>query len=199
MWHDHSSISGHSHLLVVVTPIYDPAFYYSPDEMEERTGVRVDVPTLVEHPEIHIIARSGSSLSDQSLFNMCRQECLQGLSDTICTKDGIPIRDVVRFFHGDGPAQQFEAGHKVGGTYSCVGCGSKTERFDDFSYCHYAMKRSYGDCQEFVTKGIAWKQRGKHYIYTHTFNPFTGMFYLRYLSLQKSYCICSLNTKKCLL
>ena len=98
MWHDHSSISGHSHLLVVVTPIYDPAFYYSPDEMEERTGVRVDVPTLVEHPEIHIIARSGSSLSDQSLFNMCRQECLQGLSDTICTKDGIPIRDVVRFF-----------------------------------------------------------------------------------------------------
>ena len=27
IWHDHSSIAGHSHLLVMIAAIYDPAFY----------------------------------------------------------------------------------------------------------------------------------------------------------------------------
>ena len=28
---------------------------------------------------------------------------------------GIKVFDVLRFFHGDGPAQQFEAGNSIGG------------------------------------------------------------------------------------
>jgi hypothetical protein len=37
--------------------------------------------------------------------------------------NGVQVNDVMRFFHGDGPAQQFEAGNSVGGNYCCVGCG----------------------------------------------------------------------------
>lgn len=148
-------------------PVYDPALYYTPEAMEKQTGIQVDVPTMVEHPEIHIIARSGSSISDQKLFNECRQESLKDLSEELTTNDKIPIKDVVRFFHGDGPAQQYEAGHKCGGTYSCVACGEKTECFDDFCYCHHALKRNFAECQKFVTKGTVWKRRGKYNLCCH--------------------------------
>ena len=82
------------------------------------------------------------------------------IDEPVTSESGIAIHDVIRFFHGDGPAQQYEGGHKQGGTYSCVGCGARTAMFDDFAYCHHAEKRAYRDCQDFVTKGHAWKKRG---------------------------------------
>ena len=39
------------------------------------------------------------------------------------------------FLHGDGPAQQFEAGHSVGGNYCCIGCGARSMLFDDIVHC----------------------------------------------------------------
>ena len=97
VWHDHSTIGGHSHLMILISPIYDPAFYTA----------------------------------------------------------GTPVVDVLRFFHGDKPAQQFEAGHKIGGKYSCVGCGALTSRFDDFAYCHHAPRQTFAERQEFVLQGQA--------------------------------------------
>ena len=161
LWHDHSTVAGHTYFLILVTPIYDEAFYYTAEEMEQRTGFRMNVQTLVERPEIHIIGRSGASITDQMQFNQCRQDCMRATSQPIETESKIAISDVIRFFHGDGPAQQYEGGHKQGGIYRCVGCGGKTELFDDFAYCHHAEKRSYRDCQEFVTRGLAWKKRGR--------------------------------------
>ena len=126
IWHDHSNVAGHSYLLVLVTPIYDEAFYYIPAEVEQKLGVKLDVQAIVEHPEVHIIGRSSSSIADQMLFNKCRQECLRKIDEPIQTQSGIHIHDIVRFFHGDGPAQQYECGHKLGGTYKCVQCGAKS-------------------------------------------------------------------------
>lgn len=63
-------------MLVLVTPVYNPAFYYAPEEFEQKTGVHINIPSVVEQPDLYIIARSGS---DQSVFNECRQECLPEL------------------------------------------------------------------------------------------------------------------------
>lgn len=76
------------------------------------------------------------------------------------TVAGTPVVDILRFFHGDGPAQQYEAGHKIGGKYSCVGCGALTSRFDDFAYCHHAPRQTFAEHQEFV-QGQAQNQRDK--------------------------------------
>ena len=57
------SIAGHGHLLVTVSCIYDPAFYYSPEEFDG-----VDVQSLVERPELHILGRWCTS-SLEALFN----------------------------------------------------------------------------------------------------------------------------------
>ncbi len=95
-WHDHSEIAGHSHFLTLVSTVYDSAFYYTPEEMKQK-GVDIDIQTIVETPELHILARSGSSLHDQRMFNECRRQSLAKFSSTIYTKEGIPIKDNIRF------------------------------------------------------------------------------------------------------
>ena len=109
MWHDHATVAGHGHLLKLFSGGYDPAFYHTSDEMKAKTGFNIDVPTLVENPEIHILARSGSSLDDQINFSQTRRECLKDLSISLQTTTGTKIRDIGHFFHGGGPATQFEA------------------------------------------------------------------------------------------
>ena len=158
VWHDHATIAGHGHFLVLMSCVYDPAFYYTSDEMKAMKGIDIDVPTLVESPEIHILGRSGSSLVNQAEFNTTRKECLQDLSTCLETTSGVLVRDICRFFHGDGPAAQFEAGHNIGGKYSCVGCGAESCRFDDLTYCYHCPKPSLAERQEFVLKGEMWKQ-----------------------------------------
>ena len=79
IWHDHSSIAGHGHLLVLISVIYDSSFYLT-TEAKKKTGKDIDVQSTVEIPEIHILGRSSSSIDDQSLFSACRNECLRELS-----------------------------------------------------------------------------------------------------------------------
>lgn len=61
------------------------------------------------------------------------------------------------FFHGDGPAQQFEAGNSVGGIYFCVGCGVNWDRIDDIAYAYRCELKSPQQRQDFLLQGIAWK------------------------------------------
>ena len=97
LWHDHSEIAGHSHILVLL-------LYFTGEEMSQK-GVQIDVATIVETPEVHILGKSSSSLEDQRMFTDCRRDSLSDFSEIIYTEAGIPVMDVVRFFHGDGPAQ----------------------------------------------------------------------------------------------
>ena len=110
VWHDHSSIANHGYLLVLVSFIYDTAFYYTTQEMKDLKGISIDVPAFVQIPEVHIIAQSSSSTQDQLLFIDVRKECIEEMSDTLKTTAGVEVHDIVRFFYGDGPAAQFEAG-----------------------------------------------------------------------------------------
>ena len=100
--------------------------------MQQR-GKSLDVPTIVEEPEIHILSQSSSSLCDQTQYIECRRQCLSDLSKKLTTKAGVQIQDVMRFFHGDGPAMQFEAGNRIGGHYCCVGCDAHSSYFDDLT------------------------------------------------------------------
>ena len=47
MWHDHSSIAAHGYLLVLVSVLYDPAFFYMSEEMKSLKGIDIDVPEFV--------------------------------------------------------------------------------------------------------------------------------------------------------
>ena len=45
MWHDHSTIAAHGYLLVLVSVLYDPAFFTT-EEMKSLKGVDIDVPSV---------------------------------------------------------------------------------------------------------------------------------------------------------
>lgn len=156
LWHDHSDIAGHSHFLTMVSPVYDPGFYFTSQEMKQK-GIVIDVPTVVESPEVHIIARSNSSLHDQRMFNDSRRKSILDFNDTIFNSSGILVQDRVRFFHGDGPAAQFEAGNKIGGYYCCVGCDTRSTRFQDLAHCFRASHITLQNRQQFLLEGDAWK------------------------------------------
>lgn len=111
----------------------------------------------MESHEVHILGRSSSSLDDQALFSAARNQCISKLDTPLELCDGIKVFDVLRFFHGDGPAQQFEAGNSVGGTYCCVGCGVNWDRIDDIAYAYRCQQLSLADRQQFLLEGLAWK------------------------------------------
>ena len=86
-------------------------------------------------------------------------ECTDQLKETLKTSKGNTITDVLRFFHGDGPAQQFEAGNKIGGNYPCVGCDAKASTFDDLILTHHANHPTLSDRQNFILQGVPWKSK----------------------------------------
>ena len=61
IWHDHSTIANHGHLVFMVAAIYDPALYLTNRAYQELTGFAVDIQTEVEKPELYIIARCGGT------------------------------------------------------------------------------------------------------------------------------------------
>ena len=63
-WSNHSSIMRHGHVLLTVTAIYDPAFYYTPEKLGGR-----NVQDLMEKPQIYLLAYSWQRhLEDQLLY-----------------------------------------------------------------------------------------------------------------------------------
>ena len=74
-------------------------------------------------------------------------ECLSGHNDPVIASNGVPVHDVVRFFVGDHPAQQFEGGTQVGGTYKCGACGCKDKLMDDQAHALHCKTRSLTDLQ----------------------------------------------------
>lgn len=40
IWHDHSTVAGRSHFLVLVSMIYDPLVFLTPEEYNEKHNIR---------------------------------------------------------------------------------------------------------------------------------------------------------------
>lgn len=54
VWHDHADVASHGHFLVLVSAIFDPAIYYTTNEMKQK-GVSIDVETEVERPHLYYL------------------------------------------------------------------------------------------------------------------------------------------------
>ena len=128
IWHDHSTVLQTGYILFAVWVVYDPAVFYTQDQwkIKHRGQVKTYIQSLVEEPMIYMLAPSSSSPADQLALIGDRIECLQELSQPITASNGEQIHDQLRFFCGDKPAQQFERGTQIGGTYKCGGVEAKT-------------------------------------------------------------------------
>ena len=74
VWSDPSSIMNHGHILLTVNALYDPAFYYTSQELHEKA-----VQELVEKPHIYVIARCRHITEDQLLYSETRLEDIRQL------------------------------------------------------------------------------------------------------------------------
>ena len=84
-----------------------------------------------------------------------RQECLDQLPHHVETSKGEKVNDVVRFFHGDGPEQQFESGEQRGGNAGCTACSGDVRRYRDLTYSFRCPLLSPADRERIVLAGRA--------------------------------------------
>ena len=146
MWHDHSTILKTGYILFAVWVVYDPAVFLTEVECP-------NVQEVVEQPVIYMISPCGSSPSDQIGLITDRIECLQELSTSPTADNGVQVKDNMRFFCGDKPAQQFERGTQIGGCYKCGGCGCKDTMMQDLAHALECKWRSLSDLQSLVLNG----------------------------------------------
>ena len=126
-WHDASCVANHGHVLMTVKPTFDPAVYLCPSE---TTLAFKDIPTIVERPQLYLLARCSSSDAEQLTYMETRLEDTVELKiSDIQTNKGIKVQFIMRMFIGDGPAQHFETGESSGGHNGCSGCASDARRF----------------------------------------------------------------------
>lgn len=125
IWHDHATVLNSGFIMVTVHILYDDAVFLTNDEYHQMFDQHCDIQSIVEQPEIHMLALGSSSIGDQAALIPERAACLHELSDTIVASNGVAVTDRLHFFTGDKPAAQFERGTQIGGTYKCGGCGCK--------------------------------------------------------------------------
>ena len=75
------------------------------------------------------------------------------LVQTITAVNGAPIQDVLRFFNGDSPTQQFEQGYQQGGYYKCGACLIHSSRIEDIAHAYAQKWCTVSDIQEIAIKG----------------------------------------------
>ena len=77
---------------------------------------------FIEEGEIHFIAHGSASLADQACIIPERLAELEGLNEPLFTSGGVRVFNTLKYFKGDKPAAEFEAGISCGGNFPCVGC-----------------------------------------------------------------------------
>ena len=154
VWHDHSTIPQTGYILFAIWVIYDPAVFFTENEYKAKTGKNItNLQGIIEEPAIYMIAPSGSSPTDQLALVGDRLECLEELSKPTVASNGVEIHDQLRSFCGDKPAQQFERGMQLGGTYKCGGCGVKDVMMQDLAHTLQHKWKSLADLQTLILAG----------------------------------------------
>ena len=154
LWHDHSDILNHSYLSIMASTLYDSECFLTNAEYREKFPERpnVDVQALVEKPFLYILGQSSCSDVEQLSYMPTRIQDL----DTLRTQEG-SIQYAVRFFSGDGPARQFEAGHQRGGNYSCL-CGIRAKDHLNLECALRSRVPSLEDRMKTFRAGQLWKR-----------------------------------------
>ena len=161
LWHDHSTILNLGCIMMTIHVAYDPAVFLTQAEFENKSHSNSQVQSLIEMPVLYLIPGGSSSVEDQAALIPDRTDCLQSLSEPISTASGLEIHDKMRFFIGDHPAQQFERGTQLGGTYKCGSCGTKDVMMDDLAHTLQHPLRNVKDLQEVAIKGVFGKRTGQ--------------------------------------
>ena len=110
-----------SDFLMTLAAIYDPAVYFREKDFFEKNKRMINIQAEIEKPFLYIMARCPSN-EQQLLYIEERMNNILNLKEDLALPGGITTYDVFRFFKGDAPACQFEAGYQKSRNYVCVAC-----------------------------------------------------------------------------
>ena len=113
---------------------------------------------MIEQPQVHLLALGGSLLEDQLAIIGDRTDCLHEMQTKVILSEGIELTDIVRFFVGNKPAQNFERGTQNGGNYKCGTCGIISSLIEVQGHALRCAYRSLDDLQKLVIAGTYGKQ-----------------------------------------
>ena len=94
-----------------------------------------------------MIAPSTSSGEEQLALTGDRIECLKEMSVSLTATNGVSTSDKMRLFCGDKPAQQFERGTQIGGTYKCGASGCVDSMMQDLDMYFAVSHDPYKSCR----------------------------------------------------
>jgi hypothetical protein len=158
VWHDHSDILNRTYFSIMISCIYDRAFYLTNQEYKAKYPDRkpVHVQSLVEKPKMYVFGQSKSTDIDQMSYTPTRIQDLQTLDLPTVGSTGIKIYDVMRIFTGDNPARQFECGQQRGGNYSCL-CGIHVKDHSNLAAALHQKTLSLQERLDIFKEGTMWK------------------------------------------
>ena len=131
-WYDGSTISNHSHLMIMVACMFDPAVSLTDQEYFNLYGKHINIQSVIEKPYLYILARCRSDDS-QLLYSSERLDDILSLKDDV-EHNGKSVHDIARISKGDNPACRLEAGHQKNGDYFCWQCPLNAKMSSDLVY-----------------------------------------------------------------
>ena len=152
-WHDGSCISNHSHLLMVVNTLYDTAIHYTNDEYQQIYNKKIDVQGEIEKPDLYILARCPGD-EHQLMYSNTRNKDLRILEYPLNVGE-YELNDEARFFHGDGPACELEAGQQKNGNYPCWLCPANLSLNNNLEYLKSLPQLDLKDRTNKILKSVA--------------------------------------------
>ena len=133
-----------SDFLMTLAAIYDPAVYFREKDFFEKNKRMINIQAEIEKPFLYIMARCPSN-EQQILYIEERMNNILNLKEDLALPSGITTYDVFRFFKGDAPACQFEAGHQKGHNYVCVACPIHCNLIHDLVHSYSLQNMSLKD------------------------------------------------------
>ena len=88
MWHDCSTLSNHSHFLMMVSTMYDTAVHLTSNEYFKLRGENIDVQSIVEEPYLYIFGRCPSN-DQQLLYSEERIEDIMNINKKVVSQNEI--------------------------------------------------------------------------------------------------------------
>ena len=157
IWHDHSDILNHSYITIMLSTLYDTASFLTDDEYKRKYPDRLpaDVQAMVEKPFLYILGQSSCSDVDQLSYMSYMSTRVRDL-ESLRQQSG-EVTYNLRYFSGDGPARQFEAGHQRGGNFSCL-CGIRSKDHINLACAFTAEVPSLQERMSLLRQGELWQR-----------------------------------------
>ena len=99
IWGDHSSILNSGYMLYTIKVIFSKSIFYTDQEFFAKSGRHMNIQSIVEQPEIYIVAKCADTIAEKlSYVDIRREDVLEKKAPLII--DDVTLTDNLRFFQG---------------------------------------------------------------------------------------------------